>query len=272
MGLAAVAGATVVSGYMSSEAASEGADQMSNATRSAAELQKQTADEQVALQKQQYADQVARQAPWLQASQTALQRLQRGLTPGGEFSANFQFNNQDPSYQFRLQQGQRAMDASAASTGNMFTGGQLKALQSYGQDQASQEYQNAYNRYMNTLGFNTNSISNLAGVGQTVNSQLGGAGQNMAGNINSIASNAANNIGSLGIGSANAQAAAGMNAANQFGQVAGNLAGLYNASQMYGNSNLAGSGLSAQSPSYVNNSGNGLSYTPATSGYSLFGG
>jgi hypothetical protein len=46
------------------------------------------------------------------------------------------------------------MTNSAASKGNLLGGAFAKALQGYGQEQASQEYGNAYNRAL--TGYNTN--------------------------------------------------------------------------------------------------------------------
>jgi len=53
---------------------------------------------------------------------------------------------QDPGYQFRLQQGMKALNQQGAAAGQMFSGGQMKAGQQYGQGLASQEYDAAYNR------------------------------------------------------------------------------------------------------------------------------
>ena len=52
----------------------------------------------------------------------------------------------DPSYQFRLNQGLGALEASAAARGVLRSGGTLQGVQDYAQDYASQEYQNIYNR------------------------------------------------------------------------------------------------------------------------------
>jgi len=52
----------------------------------------------------------------------------------------------DPSYQFRLSEGQRALDASAAARGTLRTGGHLQDTLGYGQQFASQEYGNIYDR------------------------------------------------------------------------------------------------------------------------------
>lgn len=61
---------------------------------------------------------------------------------------------QDPSYQFRLNQGQQALERSGAARGVTNTGGNLKDILDYGQNAASQEYGNIYNR--NLTNYNTN--------------------------------------------------------------------------------------------------------------------
>ncbi len=52
----------------------------------------------------------------------------------------------DPGYQFRLGEGKRALEQSASGRGVLRTGGTLKDILGYGQNMASQEYQNVYNR------------------------------------------------------------------------------------------------------------------------------
>jgi hypothetical protein len=52
----------------------------------------------------------------------------------------------DPGYQFRLQQGQKALEASKAAQGVLRTGGTAKALTKYGQELGAQEYGAAYGR------------------------------------------------------------------------------------------------------------------------------
>ena len=58
----------------------------------------------------------------------------------------------NPSYQFRLGQGQDALQRAAAAKGVLRTGGTLQDLLKYGQDYASQEYENASNRYRQDYG------------------------------------------------------------------------------------------------------------------------
>jgi hypothetical protein len=60
----------------------------------------------------------------------------------------------DPGYQFRLQQGQEALERSGAARGVTRTGGTLKDIVDYGQRAASQEYGNVYNRMAGLYGMN----------------------------------------------------------------------------------------------------------------------
>lgn len=53
---------------------------------------------------------------------------------------------QDHGYQFRLQEGLKALQASRAAKGGLLSGGALRGAQQYAQGLASQEYGNAYNR------------------------------------------------------------------------------------------------------------------------------
>ena len=53
---------------------------------------------------------------------------------------------EDPGYQFRLDEGRKALERSAAAQGTLRSGATLKGLMDYGQNTASQEYQRAYNR------------------------------------------------------------------------------------------------------------------------------
>jgi len=66
----------------------------------------------------------------------------------GEYKApEFNFE-QEPGYQFRQAEGQRAIESSAAARGSMLSGATQKALARYGQGLASEEYGNAFSRNM----------------------------------------------------------------------------------------------------------------------------
>jgi hypothetical protein len=159
------AAGSIGSAAMGSHAAGSAADAQANAAMSAAQLQHQDAQDALAFQKQQYGTQQKQLAPYLQTGTNSLSQLgylsgigpqnaQHNPSMGGFGSLMQPFNGKvseqnDPGYQFRLQQGQQALQRSAAAKGDLLSGGTAKALEQYGQDYASNEYQNTYNRYMN---------------------------------------------------------------------------------------------------------------------------
>lgn len=115
--------------------------------------------------------------------------------------------NKDPGYQFRLDEGQKALDRAQSARGNFLSGAAVKASNRYNQDYATGEYQNSYNRYNNDQ---TTLYNRLAGVS--------GAGQNSAGTLASVGSNTAGSIADLLTQGGNAKAAGiiqGSNAMNQ---------------------------------------------------------
>src|SRR5262249_39948513 len=112
----------------------------------------------------------------------------------------------DPGFQFRLKQGQDALERSAAARGSLLTGGTAKDLTDYAKDYASNEYNNVYNRALNQYQqrYNIfqqnqanqfNRLPALSGIGQTRTGQLASAGQGAANNINSILTNTGSQIG-----------------------------------------------------------------------------
>lgn len=158
------------------------------------------------------------QAPYRQAGYAALGQLSSGTQAGGEFNRNFTMSdfNADPGYQFRMDQGSKALQASAAARGGLLSGGTLKSLDRYGQDYASNEYSNAYNRYNNDQTTRFNRLSSIAGIGQTSTAQTGAAG-----------ANAANQVSSAQIGAGNATAAGYINQGNAISNGASSLGNFY---------------------------------------------
>ena len=75
-------------------------------------------------------------------AQPLFNKAEEMLQPG------YDFNSSDPSYQWRLDQGSRNLQRNAAAGGSLASGNVLAALQDYGQHQASQEFQNEYQRRM----------------------------------------------------------------------------------------------------------------------------
>ena len=153
----AVAGSAVL-GYMGSQSA---ADTQADASR-----------EGIAAQERMFNRQIELQEPFRQAGVNALAKLEGAseYTPFG--MSQFQA---DPGYAFRLSEGQRALENSAAARGGLLSGNTGKALTAYGQNMGSQEYQNAFNRYQAERSATLNPLQSLAGMGQTSTNALTGA-------------------------------------------------------------------------------------------------
>lgn len=241
-GLTAVAAATVYSSSRSSSAASQAAETQSAASDRAAELQRQTAQEQLALQQRMYEEGVARQKPWYEAGTNALSKLQGRMDTVPTFTGKVDLT-QDPGYAFRLSEGQKALERSAAARGGLLSGAAGKALTRFGQEYGSQEYQNAYNRALQKYNADVqqeaagyNRLASMAGIGQTTAQQLGAAGQNYATTAGNIMGQSTSGINEALTSGAAARASGYVGGANAINQAVGqgiNLYGLYNQNQLY---------------------------------------
>ena len=154
-----------------------------NAANKASSTQAAAADQATQLQREMFNKQVELQEPWRQAGVNALAKMQSGDVMG----------YMDPSYQFRLGEGLKALDRQASARGGLISGGALKAAQRYGQDFASQEFGNAYNR-----------LAGLAGVGQTATGAQSGAAGQFGANAGNLMTSGAAARASGYVGGANA--------------------------------------------------------------------
>jgi len=184
----AILGSSIIGAVSSKNAA----DTQANAARRAADLQK----EQFDITNEQ-------QRPWREAGGRALGKFE-SMADYQKFGMD-QFT-QDPGYAFRLKQGQKALDASAAARGGLISGNALRAATAFGQDMGSQEYQNAFNRYQTERQATLSPYMTLAGYGTNANALSAQAGQNYA-----------TNAGNMITGGAAAQAAGNMGVANALG-------------------------------------------------------
>jgi len=167
----------------------------SNAASKAAGMQAQTADQATQLQREIFNKQVELQEPWRQAGVNALAKLQSGDV----------MNYMDPSYKFRFGEGMKALDRQAAARGGLISGAALKAAQRYGQDFASQEFGNAYNR-----------LAGLAGIGQTSANTIGANAGSYGANVGNLMTSAGNARASGYVGGINALTGGLSNAANLY--------------------------------------------------------
>lgn len=184
------AGASLVTGVMGANAARDAADTQAAAARNSADVQKQMYD-------QTRKDNEA----WRNAGVDALKQMQ---DPGFQKSFTMSDFAADPGYQFRMNEGQKALERQAAAKGTSGGGATMKALARYGQDYSSGEYQKAYDRYNNDQTTRYNRLASLAGVGQQANQNNQSAGQSYASGMSDSITGAANASASGTIGQANA--------------------------------------------------------------------
>ena len=155
--------------YEAGQAAKEGAVKSADATAIASR-------ENIEFQKWLWGEQKELTQPWVTAGEGGLADYT------GRISEGFQYDQyKDPSTQFRFEEGQKAIEHSAAAKGMALSGGGLKDLLRYGQDYASTEYGNAYNRWQNEL----NNLYNLSAMGQASASGQAVQGGQMGGQVSS---------------------------------------------------------------------------------------
>jgi hypothetical protein len=213
----AMALGSIVGGAISAGGAQSAARTQADAANRAADLQKQQFDQQMVLQE-----------PYRQAGLTGQNRLMELLGLGdntgaagyGRYAKDFGMQDfqQDPGYRFRLGEGLKAMSHAAGARGGLISGQTMKGLEDYRQNSASNEYQNAFNRYQ------TNRANQLAPLGSLMSS-----GQ-------AAASNQAGQAGQYGVNAGNLMNQAGQSiAAGQMGSANSINNALSSSASAYGN-------------------------------------
>jgi hypothetical protein len=195
------AGASLIGGSKQAKAAKDAAKEQSKATKATIAQQERALERQIGLQE-----------PFRQTGVNALADYTTAseYTPFGmpQFEA-------DPGYSFRMSEGLKALERSAASRGILSSGQTLKDITRFGQDAASQEYQNAFQRYLLERQQKLQPLEYRIGLGQA-------AASGQAANVGSTATNVGNLTTSLG----NIRSAGTMGQANAYNNMLGNIAGV----------------------------------------------
>lgn len=216
-----------------------------------------------ALQKGQYDTTAANYKPYVDAGTGALgsyQNLASGLP--GQFnpilgqmgttvnsmqpivdkltSSNLNDYQTAPGYDFRMQQGIKAIQNSAAANGTLNSGNTLKALTQYGQDYGTNDYQTYLGNLQNQL---TAVNGQLGAQGNYLNSTINSANTEMApyANLMQQGANMTQGLGQLG---ANSAALQGQYIAGAGATTASGMQATANSLQQAGN-NVMGIGMAA---------------------------
>ena len=169
------------------------------------------ATNQTELMRDMYNQSVQRGEPFYQTGVAGVNKLRDLAGLGENQDAGFvqQQLESDPSYQFRLSQGQQALDRAMAAQGKTLDPEYAKKLAEYNQGYASQEYGNLFNR-----------LAGISGMGQAQQAQGAALGRQYG-----------QDVGAVNLSLAEAQYAA--DAANRakgsnfFGNILGTAAGRY---------------------------------------------
>lgn len=212
-GMTAVAAATVASGYMGSKAAKSAAGQTAEGTRYAADIEKEMFD-------------LSREdlAPYRELGYTALGDIESRLPFfTSQFGDEQLAQYLDPSMDFRRRLGEQTTARMLNVGGGAISGNTLRGLEEFGQNLASTEYGNAFNRFQTDRSNIYNTLANIAGMGQNaVNTGV------------NAAQTTGTNLANLAVGGAQAGAAGTVGAANAMSGAVQGLGNMYYLNQLMG--------------------------------------
>jgi hypothetical protein len=158
----------------------------SSAAKKAASAQDKSAQLAIAEQRRQFDLNRSDLEPWRTAGGAAITGGFNMLQPGYDYTAS-------PGYQYRLDEGLRAVQNSAAAKGILQSGGTLKGIDREAQGLAAQDYNDQFNRMMS-----------IASGGQQAATSTGQFGMETGRSIADLLTQAGNAKASGYIGSANA--------------------------------------------------------------------
>jgi len=220
----AIGGAAVLSAGAGIYASSQAANAQKNAAAQSAAAQQAAADKSIAAQREMFDLGRADLAPYREGGVTAQNQLMQMLGIGGDTTAanygkyakDFGMSDftADPGYQFRLEQGMKALNASAAAKGMGQAGANIKGALDYGQNLGSQEYQNAFNRYQTNRTAQLAPLQNLYAGGQAAAAGSAANAQNTGSNMGNTYTAAGQGVAQAGVASGNAQATGYLNTSN----------------------------------------------------------
>jgi hypothetical protein len=206
-----VAGAIVGSAVIGGVAANRASKAQLQASREASAAQSAAAEKSIEAQERMFERQVGLQEPFRQVGVNALPELVEAsrYTPFGmeQFEAS-------PGYGFRLKEGLRALENSAAARGGLLSGNAMRGITRYGQGLASEEFGNAFNRYQAERQARLGPLQSLAGMSQSSANTLTGAAGNLGTGMASTYGNLGSALGANAINAGNARASGYMGTAN----------------------------------------------------------
>jgi hypothetical protein len=210
-GMTAVAGATLVGGYMSSQAAGNAAGQYANA-----------AQQGIQYNKEMYENVLGQNQPYMDVGKRGA-NIYGQLADSGYLTAQPSMNDLTrlmPNYQFGLNQGIGQLNSQMNAAGGLISGNAIQGAQQFAQGYAGNALSDAFNQYQANRSNVVSNVNALTGVGQQANQTVANAAAGTSANVG----NALSNIG-------NAQASGTMGAANAWSSGLNNIS---NYAMLYG--------------------------------------
>jgi len=202
---AALAGATAIGGALSYAGSQNAANAQRDAAERSAAAQREMTDKSIAAQREMFDIGRTDLAPYREGGVTAQNQLMQLLGIGGDqtapeygkYTKDFGMSDftTDPGYQFRLDQGMKALNASAAAKGMGVSGANIKGAIGYGTDMGNQYYQQAFNNYQTNRANRLSPLMDFTRLGQA--SAAGSAAQAgaLGANLGNTYSNLGTNLG-----------------------------------------------------------------------------
>lgn len=192
-----------------------GAKMSADAAKSAAQTQASAADRAAANERAMYEQSREDLAPYRETGYTALKDIEK-MKPflTSQFGPEQFGQYLDPSMAFRQRIGTQATERLANVGGGAISGNTLRSLADYGQNLASTEYGNAFNRFQTERGNIYNTLANIAGMGQGAVNTGVTAGQNFAAGQTGLITGQAAALAAGNVGAANAYSGAAGNIGN----------------------------------------------------------
>jgi hypothetical protein len=222
--ISAIAGSSVLGAGASLFGASNAADAQREAAAASAAAQREAADKSIAAQREMFDIGRADLAPYREGGTTAQNQLMTLLGIGGDqnaqgygrYAKDFGMSDftTDPGYQFRLEQGMKALNASAAAKGMGMSGANIKGATEYGQNLGSQEYQNAFNRYQTNRTAQLAPLQSLYAGGQAAAAGSAAQAQGLGTSLGNTYTGLGQGIAQADVAAGNAQASGYLNSAN----------------------------------------------------------
>jgi len=220
----AIGGAALIGAGASIYGSSQAANAQENAAAQSAAVQREMADKSIAAQREMYDIGRADLAPYRESGTAAQNQLLSFLGIGGDTTApgygkytkdfGMEDFTADPGSAFRLKTGLESLERSGAARGMGLSGAALKGITRYGQDYASNEYQNAFNRYQTNRANQISPLMDFTRLGQASAAGSAAQAQGLGTNLGNTYTGLGQGIAQAEVAGGNAQASGYLNTAN----------------------------------------------------------